>query len=417
MQNLAEWLMWIKSITLKEIDLSLTRVKEVLKHLQFIHQAKVVTVAGTNGKGSTVKALETIYLEAGFSVGAFTSPYLEYYNEQIRVNGKPCDDETICEAFATVKTHSENIPLTPFEFGTLAALCVFLKHPLDVIILEVGLGGRLDAVNAIDADVSIVTSIGIDHVEWLGSTRDAIGREKAGIFRQNRPSICGDGDPPASLIQYATDIGALLFCQNQEFGYIENETTWDWWSKTTHLANLPLSHLHLQNLSTALMAIEQLQLFLPVPELAIRDALKKVTLPGRIQLIPGDVPRILDVSHNPHAVALLANYLLKNPVRSKTYAVFSMLADKDISGTLDVIEKHIDHWHIAPLSVPRGIDKNTLATVFQKITDWEMHESIVAAYEETLSLATKDDRIVIFGSFHTVGEIIHSKTVKPGFDG
>jgi len=406
LQNLTEWLVWIKSITLKEIDLSLIRVKEVLARLHYGSHALVITVAGTNGKGSTVKALETIYLEAGFSVGAFTSPYLLHYNEQIRINGKSCDDATICDAFAKVKAHAGRIPLTPFEFGTLAALCVFSKQPLDVMILEVGLGGRLDAVNAIDADLSIVTTIAIDHVDWLGKTREAIGREKAGIFRQNRPAICGDFDPPSTLINYAKEIDAPLFAQNKQFGFKENKTSWDWWSLNTSLKDLKIPHLNCQNLSTALMAIELLQKSLFVPESVIRNALLKVTLPGRIQVIPGEIPQILDVSHNPHAVSLLANYLLKNPIEGKTYAVFSMLADKDIASTVEVIEKQIDRWHIAPLHIPRGSDKNTLEAIFQKIADWKMCETIVEAYEEILSKATKNDRIVVFGSFHTVGEIL-----------
>lgn len=408
MQNLTEWLGWIKSIKLNEIDLTLERVSEVLQRLQYSCRSHVITVAGTNGKGSTVKALETIYLEAGLSVGAFTSPYLLQYNEQIRINGISCSDERICEAFAEVKAHSENIHLTPFEFGTLAALCVFSKHPLDLIVLEVGLGGRLDAVNAVDADVSIVTTIDIDHVDWLGATKEAIGREKAGIFRQNCPAICGDFDPPKSLIQYANDIGAPLFCQNVQFGFKEKDTGWDWWSENKQLENLPLSQLNTQNLSTALMGVQLLQKSLPVPDNVIRSALKKVTLTGRIEIIPGDTTQIFDVSHNPHAVALLANYLLKNPISGKTYAVFSMLADKDIFGTIDVIAKHIDYWHIAPLPVPRGVLSEELKLIFQnmRITHWKLHESVSLAYESSVDAAKKNDRIVVFGSFHTVGEVI-----------
>jgi dihydrofolate synthase/folylpolyglutamate synthase len=396
---------------MNEIDLSLSRVKEVLKRLHYFNQSLVITVAGTNGKGSTVKVLEEIYQEAGFSVGAFTSPYLLRYNEQFRVNGISCSDKEICTAFEKIKAHTQNVALTPFEYGTIAALLIFSENPLDVIILEVGLGGRLDAVNAIDADLSIVTTIAMDHMDWLGETREAIAREKAGVFRTNRPAICGDFDPPKTLIQYAAEIGAPLFCQHQQFGFKEKKSSWDWWSSNVELRDLPLPSLALQNVSSALMGVHLLQKYLPVSMDAIHHALKKVVLPGRIQVIPGDIPKILDVSHNPAAVEQLSKYLLKNPIKGKTHAVFSMLADKDVSGTIEVIEKHIDRWHIAPLHVPRGMSTGLLRNIFQKtnIAFWEIYESIDQAYENILGQVSKNDRIVIFGSFHTVAEVYKTK--------
>ncbi|HEX2548484.1 MAG TPA: Mur ligase family protein, partial [Gammaproteobacteria bacterium] len=303
----------------------------------------------------------------------------------------------------------EDVPLTPFEVGTIAALLIFAEYRLDVIILEVGLGGRLDAVNAIDADVAIVTTIAIDHVEWLGSTREAIGREKAGIFRTNLPAICGDFDPPDSILRYASDIDAPLYCQNQQFGFKENKSSWDWWSNETSLKKLPLPKLLLQNVATALMGVQLLQKTLPVPVQAIHNVLKKVALPGRMEIIPGETLKIFDVSHNPAAVALLADYLVKNPVQGKTYAVFSMLADKDIDGTIEGIEKHIDAWYLAPLQVSRGADKETLQEVFlhKNIKDYRIYENIENAYLEAKATAKKDDRIIIFGSFYTVSKCLN----------
>ncbi len=402
------WLDWIKSLSMKEIDLGLDRVHQVLKRLDLSLESTVITVAGTNGKGSTVAGLEAIYLEASKSTGAFTSPYLLHYNEQVRLQGKPVSDQILIDAFQEIKKHSENIPLTPFEFGTLAALWVFKQHRLDVVILEVGLGGRLDAVNAIDSDVSVVTSIALDHMEWLGTTREAIAREKSGIFRPGKPAVCGDFDPPLTLIQHAEAIGSPLFCQRRDFEYQENGFHWNWWSDNKQFCDLPKTALALQNMSTVLKVVELLQPSLPVKREAIDRALKRVTLPGRIQVIPGKIKKILDVSHNPASVALLSDYLKKNPVLGKTRAVFSMLKDKDIFTSLKVIKNVIDHWYIAPLRTSRGMSEDKLRDIFQKenMKNWKMYACIEDAYKTELDDANENDRIVVFGSFHTVAEIL-----------
>jgi len=402
------WLDWIQSLSMKEIDLSLDRVYQVLKRLDISLESTVITVAGTNGKGSTVAGLEAIYLEALKSCGTFTSPFLLHYNEQVRIQGKPVTDQILIAAFQEIKKHSEKIPLTSFEFGTLAALWIFKQHNLDVVILEVGLGGRLDAVNAIDSDVSVVTSIALDHMEWLGTTREAIAREKSGIFRRLKPAVCGDLDPPLTLIQHAKEIGSPLFCQGKHFGYQENDSHWDWWSENDRFADLPYPVLALQNMSTVLKVIELLQPTLPVKREAIDRALMHVNLPGRIQVIPGKIKKILDVSHNPASIALLSDYLKKNPILGKTHAVFSMLKDKDIFSSLKMIKNVIDHWYIAPLHNSRGMSKDALRDIFQKenMKNWKMYHGVNQAYETALIEVEENDRVVVFGSFYTVAEIL-----------
>jgi dihydrofolate synthase/folylpolyglutamate synthase len=391
---------------MKEIDLSLDRVNKVLQRCALFLPSKIITVGGTNGKGSTVKGLETIYLQGGYSVGAYTSPYLLHYNEQIRVNGVPATDEKICAAFLKIKSAMQGILLTPFEFATLAALVVFAESRLDVVILEVGLGGRLDAVNAIDPDIAIVTSIAIDHVEWLGGTRESIAREKAGIFRSLRPAICGDFDPPDTLIEHALDIKAQLFCQNQAFQFKEKQNTWDWWSENIILKDLPKPQLALQNMSCVLLCVQLLQATLPIGEQTIRESLKQMHLMGRLQIIPGEIPVLLDVSHNPASAAMLAEFLVKNPISGKTHAVFSMLKDKDIEETVAVVKENIDYWHIAPLPEPRGSTKRMLQKVFAHIAKARIYDNIMDAFRSAEQMANKQDRIVVFGSFHTVAYVI-----------
>lgn len=418
--DLTEWLAWIKSLHSKKIDLSLERTAQVAENLGLLRPiCPVVTVAGTNGKGSCVAGIEAITMAAGYKVGAFTTPFLLHYNEQVRLQGKPVADHVLCEAFEEIAEACGQVTLTPFEFGTLAALVIFKKTKLDLWILEVGMGGRWDAVNVISADITVITSIAIDHVDWLGNTRDAIGYQKAGIFRRNKPSIYGDFQPPQSVLDYADTLETPLFIQGQQFSFVEKNTTWDWWSEQTKLDNLPLPSLALQNMSTVLMAIELLQKKLPVSYSAIEIALKKITLPGRIQVIPGDITRILDVSHNPAAVELLARYLRKNPCSGKTYAVFSMLGDKDIVEAIRSIQDTIDYWYVAPLATERAASSAVLAYAFRKLklTNVDFNQSIIeasAAAERQAALDVEnsslkmENRVVVFGSFHTVSEATHS---------
>lgn len=384
-----------------EIDLSLERVRNVAERLGLQGvSCSVITVAGTNGKGSTVACLEAIYLAAGYRVGTFTSPYLYRMNEQIKIQGREASDADWAESLEHVRDET----LTPFEVTTLQALELFSKANLDVYILEIGLGGRLDAVNIIDADVAIVTSIGIDHVDWLGDTREKIGFEKAGIFRTDKPAICGDFDPPRSLIEHARKIKAPLYCQGKEFGYEKSAETWRWWSIEKNLGSLPLPHLLLQNMTTALMAIELMQEKLSVSSDEIVTGLKNINLPGRIQVLPGKYTTILDVSHNPASACVLADYLKAHPVSGKTRAVFSMLADKDIGATLAVMRDVITEWHIAPLSVPRGASLAVLEEHFREagIQFIYSYGLIAEAYKKAEASSVEGDLLVVFGSFHTV---------------
>ena len=408
LKNISDWLVYIKTLHLKEMDLSLERVRIVAKRLNLFNPTySIVTVAGTNGKGSCVAGLESIYLTAGYRVGAFTSPFLFCYNEQVRIQGIAVTDDLFCKAFLQIEKSRKNITLTPFEFGTLAAFIIFQNSQLDIVILEVGLGGRLDAVNILDADVSLVTTIALDHTDILGTTRDAIAREKAGIFREARPAVCGDVDPPLSLIECARAINTPLFFQNKQFGFDEKNNSWTWWSEKNRFDNLPLPTLALQNMSTVLMTVELLQEKLPVLRSAIDEALARVTLAGRIQIISDVFTTILDVSHNPASAEWLARNLKKQKIRGKTRAVFSMLADKDIVATILTIKDSIDEWSIAPLSVPRGASLDLLIDSFHQsgVKNVTSYPTIVAAYEEVRRVSTAGDCIVVFGSFHTISRI------------
>src|SRR3989338_10167387 len=288
LNTLEDWLGYLYTLHNKEIDLGLGRVKEVARRLDLLtSNCPTIIVGGTNGKGSTVKGLEAIYQKANYRVCAFTTPFLMKHNEQVRVCGQLANDSEFCSAFEKINQARGDITLTIFEFNTLAVLLIFKNNSLDVLILEVGLGGRLDAVNIIDADVSIVTSIALDHTDRLGDTREKIAFEKAGIFRSNQPAICGDTDPPNSLVDYANQLNAPLYCQNNHFTYYETGNHWTWQFGTTNYRNLPLTSLYLQNMSTALAAITLLQSILPVDENSIRSGLNDVALIGRCEVIPG----------------------------------------------------------------------------------------------------------------------------------
>jgi len=408
LSTLAEWLSWVTSIHPQEIALGLERVQEVAKRMQVLSfDCPVVIVGGTNGKGSTVAGIEAIYRATGRHVGAFTSPILFKHNEQVRIDGENPSDEVFCDAFAQVEAQRGDISLTPFEFHTLAALWIFKSRKLDVLILEVGLGGRLDAVNIIDADVSVVTSISIDHVDYLGPTREHIGYEKAGIFRKDRPAVCGDLKPPVSLVTEAEKKGALFFCQGRDFNYEEHAKDWSWHTKDSSYTQLPLTTLALQNMSTVLMVVTLLQSVLPVTKTAITEGLQKVRLMGRQQIFRDTVTEIYDVSHNLDSVRMLAERLKKISCFGKTYAAFSMLADKDIAGVIAKIKDQISEWHVAPLAAKRGASSDILHEKFAaaKIKQVVFYKSIQEAYLTIKEIAKPGDRIVIFGSFHTVADV------------
>lgn len=408
LSTISDWLTWIASLHPTEMDLGLDRVKAVANRLNVLSPTcPVIIVGGTNGKGSTVAGLEAIYLASGYHVGAFTSPILFKHNEQVRIDRRLASDEEFCVAFTKVNAARGDVSLTSFEFCTLAALLIFKRYSLDVMILEVGLGGRLDAVNIIDANVSVVTSISIDHTDWLGDTREKIAREKAGIFRQARPAVCGDTNPPAALLKFAAAIEAKWYCQGSDFRYVVTTKDWSWSSLTSRYDHLPLTHLALQNMSTVLMVITLLQSHLPISRTAIDEGLKQVTLPGRVQIIPGPVTEIYDVSHNPASVAYLAESLRTMTCQGKTYAVFAMLADKNIVESIQTIRDVIDVWHAAPLTVKRAASKERLAEAFQhaSVDHVVFFSSIQDAYEAVKLNAHEGDRVVVFGSFHTVADV------------
>ncbi|MBX3708439.1 MAG: bifunctional tetrahydrofolate synthase/dihydrofolate synthase [Gammaproteobacteria bacterium] len=408
LSTLSEWLSWIENIHSTEIDLSLDRVKLVADRLNVLPpNCPVITVGGTNGKGSTVFGLEAIYRAAHYRTGVFTSPYLLKYNEQVRINGQEIDDQILCKAFAKIEEVRGEIPLTPFEFCTLASLSLFQSQVLDVLILEVGLGGRLDAVNVINANVAIVTSIGIDHVAWLGSSREQIAYEKAGIFRSGQPAICGDFDPPTTLIETAKKIGAPFYCQGRDFHYHASVSNWSWSDHITQYKDLPFNSLAIQNMSVVLMAVTLLQNYLPITQKEIEKGLKNVNLPGRIQIIPGPVMKIFDVSHNPAAITWLKEKINSIPCSGKKYAVFSMLSDKDMMSSVLSIKDSIDIWHVAPLQTKRTTTEEVLKKSFQetKVDNVIFYHTIAAAYNHAIKITKPGDCLIVFGSFHTVAEV------------
>lgn len=415
--TLHEWLAWQETSHVKQIDLGLERTRPLLQRMglgQPTHA--VITVAGTNGKGSSVALLEAILLAAGYRVGSYSSPHLVRYNERIRIQGSELDDQAICAAFARIDQARGATSLSYFEFGTLAAFDLFARARLDVAVLEVGMGGRLDTVNLIDADVALITSVGIDHVEYLGPDREAIGREKAGIFRPARPAVCADPEPPASVVAYAAQLGSPLYCLGRDFGYAAHPDGWSWWarraSETTRYEQLPSPALEgafqLQNAAGVLMALAQLEARLPLNREAIVNGLRGVNLAGRFQVIPGTITRILDVAHNPHGAQVLAQSLQSHPCQGRTRAVFAMLADKDIVGVLQCMRQTIDAWYVAGLTGPRASTGAAIVRCLQSlgVAQAQGYDTVAEAYQAAMQASQAGDRVIVFGSFHTVAQVM-----------
>lgn len=404
--HLNDWLARLEVLHPKAIDLGLnrvTRVAEILQLFPFPHF--VITVAGTNGKGSCVALLEAMLLESEYRVGAYTSPHLFSYNERLRVQGEVIDEKRWCDAFQVVDEARDHTSLTYFEFGTLAALWLLTQMKLDVVILEVGLGGRLDAVNSVDADLAIITTIALDHTEWLGSDREAIGKEKAGIFRSHKPAICGDFATPDTVLEYAKQQSVPLYCQGQDFGYMTDLSAWSWWGGQCYLANLPLPLLALQNAATVLKAVELLTDQFAITRTAIEKALTHTTLPGRFQLVLIEERQcIFDVAHNPAAANYLAERLRQHHCAGKTYAVWAMLADKDMMNTAKPLQDIVSAWYVANLDVPRGASQHRLVECLQDLGVQSIyaHDVVALAYQDAIAKSQPGDRIVIFGSFYTV---------------
>lgn len=410
-QTLAEWLAWQETLHPKAIDLGLERVRAVAERMGVLTPSHtVITVAGTNGKGSSVAMLESILSCAGLRVGTYTSPHLWRYNERIRIERLSVEDAAIIDAFERIDTARGDISLSYFEFGTLAALDILQQAELDVAVLEVGLGGRLDAVNILDADCALVTGIGIDHVEWLGSDRESIGREKGGIFRAGRPAVCSDPRPPASLREAARERGAVWYGLDEQFGYAAAADGWSWWGPDARLESLPLPALHgpfqMQNAAGVLMALHALGARLPLTVQAIRDGLSQVRIAGRFDIVPGAVEEIYDVAHNPHGATALAVALAARPCAGRTLAVCAMLADKDASGVATALAEQVQVWHLAGLDNQRGQSAQALAARMPLPVAPRLHADPASALAAARADARPGDRIVIFGSFHTIAELL-----------
>jgi dihydrofolate synthase/folylpolyglutamate synthase len=402
----------------------ITRVKEAL---QLNFQAVVFTVGGTNGKGSTCALLESILLAASYKVGCHTSPHLLSFNERARVNGENVSDALLLEHFKAVELARASLPqpptLTYFEFTTLAIMHLFASADLDAVILEVGLGGRLDAVNMIDTDCAIVTSIDLDHMEYLGNTREKIAFEKAGIFRSNKPAICADPVPPQSLIDHATSIGADLWLMGKDYNFQGDKQQWGWAGRGKRFSGLGYPALRganqLLNASAVIAALIAMRDRLPVGAQEIRNGMAWVELPGRFQVLPGQPTIILDVAHNPHASAALAQNLENMAYHPYTIAVFGAMADKDIDGVLKPMMDKIDFWYLCDLPTPRAAFAESLATRLRSLgfkegadSGIEVFSSPALAYESALKKAGEGDRISVFGSFYTVAGVLAYRNAK-----
>lgn len=413
--SLKGWLDWQESLHPVKIDLGLERAAQVYHALNpDCIKPITITVAGTNGKGSCIAYLEAIYRAQGYRVGAYSSPHILKYNERIKIDGKPVSDELICEAFARIESVRCNTSLSYFEFGTLAALDIFWRSGLDIQLLEVGLGGRLDAVNIIDPNVSLITSIGIDHIDWLGETREAIGQEKAGIFRAKTPAIIGDCDPPESLLQSAIDKDARLYCINKDFGYKKQTTTWDWFAGDRHISQLPEPGLkgehQYRNASSVILAVEVLAKNLPVSDMAIRIGLKNIQLLGRFQLIDDKIPVLVDVGHNPEAVKTLVDYLNMTFPDKRIHAVFSMMKDKDIAGVLEIMNPVVYDWFFAPIANPRAATEPLMRKIFSQSSVSRISFGFTGfadAFNAAKNQSLENDLLLVFGSFFLVSDCLN----------
>jgi dihydrofolate synthase/folylpolyglutamate synthase len=420
-RTLEEWLAWMETLHPREIELGLERVVTVRDRLGLAQPVfAIVTVGGTNGKGSTVALLEHVLNAAGYRVGAYTSPHLVRHNERIRLGTAEITDADLVAAFERVEQARADTPLTYFEFGTLAALDFFQQRGVDIAVLEVGLGGRLDAVNAWDPEVAVVTSIGIDHTAWLGPDRESIGREKAGIFRTGRCAVCGDPQPPLSLIEHAARIGARLVRVHRDFDFERRPEGWTWRSLDGLQAGLPYPAMRgdcqLYNAAAVFMALECLADRFPVTAADLRAGLTQTVLPGRFQTLPGRPLRVFDVAHNAQAAEALAHTLKAQVVPGRTLAVCAMLRDKPIAEVAAALAPLVGHWHVAGLDVARGASGEEMRAALAEAGIGEavsVHADVEQAYRAALAAAGENDRIVVFGSFHTVGAILraHSNSV------
>ncbi|MFC5594550.1 bifunctional tetrahydrofolate synthase/dihydrofolate synthase [Lysobacter niastensis] len=419
-RTLPDWLAYIERIHPKSIDMGLDRIREVAQRLGLKRPAKkVITVGGTNGKGSTVAFIESMARAAGWKVGAYTSPHLLAYNERVRIDGADADDAGLVEAFEAIEVARGETQLTYFEYGTLAALWLFERARLDLAILEVGLGGRLDATNLVDPDVAVITTVDLDHQDYLGEDREAIGFEKAGIARAWKPLVLGDDDPPSSVLGHAYRIGASTWRIANDFFFEpipqsaakdEGQPRWRW-REVGHRMELPMPRLaapvQLRNAAVAIAALRALgRPPRPLPRNAIAEGIARAEVRGRLQRFDRDgVDVVVDVAHNPQAARSLSAWLSAAPASGTVHAVFAALADKDVAGVVESLAPQIAHWHLAGLADagPRG---GTVEALAQRLAasaaaNASRHERVDRALEAALQQARSGDRVLVFGSFHT----------------
>lgn len=415
-QTLSQWLQWQERLHFTEIDPGLDRVGEVWRLLggKTTLPFTVITVAGTNGKGSSVAMLEVILRQAGYRTGTYTSPHLLRYNERICINGCPSNDNTICAAFDRIDKARGVISLTYFEYATLAAVDIFSQSNLDIVILEVGMGGRLDAVNLFNADISLITPIGLDHTAWLGNNREDIGREKAGIIRAYHPVVCAETLPPQSVIDRATELSAPLYVANRDFQFHRQQDDWSWKNKDIHYEQVSIPSLkgsyQIQNAAAVLQVISLLNnsdFIITLDD--INKGLENIRLAGRFQIIDGDIKLIFDVTHNQQGATNLAKLLTENPCDGCTYVVLAMLKDKDAKAVAEQLKNQIDRWYLAGLDGSRGMTSEQLATKLATVVSSSkvtQHQTVVDAYKDAMADAKQGDRLLIFGSFHTVEAVM-----------
>ena len=403
---LAAWLYYLERLHTQAIDLGLTRVARVAGTLDLLKPAPFVfTVAGTNGKGTTCRTLETLLMAAGYRVGVYSSPHLLRYTERVRIQGDELPEAAHSASFAAIEAGRGDTSLTYFEFSTLSALQLFKQAALDVVILEVGLGGRLDATNIVDADVAVITSIALDHTDWLGPDRESIGREKAGVFRSAKPAVVGEPEMPQSIAAVAQETGAQLLQLGRDWHWQPQEQGWRFSFGETTLQNLPLPQVPLPNAATALAALSASGL--QVSEAVIRQHLDKALLPGRFQTVAQRPRVILDVAHNPHAAGYLAGRLAQLPKTGQVRAVVGMLHDKDIAGTLACLAPQIDSWYLAPLEGPRGASAAELMSALNSDRACAF-ASVAEAWQAAMHQADEQDIVLVCGSFHTVAQVMEA---------
>jgi dihydrofolate synthase/folylpolyglutamate synthase len=417
--SLPGWLAFIEGKHPHTIALGLERVKVVSRMLKQAKVCPVILVGGTNGKGSICAMLERILLCAGYRVAVYSSPHILRYNERVRVNGAAVSDSDLCRGFALVEAARAEVPLTYFEYGTLAAWEVFSESNPDVIILEVGLGGRLDAVNIYEPDCAVVSTVDLDHMDFLGKDREKIGYEKAGIYRSGKPAVCGDLMPPSTLLQHVESIGAELKLMGRDFGFVRQEQQWQFWSwvgKRSGLAHPALrGSIQMNNASIVLATLDAMREMLPVAMQDVRRGLMEVKLPGRFQVIPGKPAVVLDVAHNPQAATVLARSLGDMAFHPNTWAVFGIMADKDMPNVIRAIKSRVSRWLVCGLENPRAASAEMLEKLLidEGITDPILKFPAASqAFTHALEAAGEDDRILVFGSFFTVADVMPALASK-----